>query len=260
MDLGLTGKVAIVAAASKGLGLAVARGLAQEGAKVAICARDAATLTDAAKLIGPGTFAAPIDVTDVAQVNAFVDGVLKQFGRVDICVTNAGGPPSKTFEQTTTADWESAVQLTLMSTLHFAHAVLPGMKAQGWGRLLTITSVSVKQPLDGLILSNSVRSAVAGLVKSLANEYGPFGVTVNNVCPGYTATDRLNGLAAKLATDQHTTDDAIKERWASLTALKRVATPEEFANVVVFLASERASYLTGASIAVDGGLTRGLLG
>ena len=260
MDLGLTSKVAIVAAASKGLGLAVARSLAQEGAKVAICARDAATLTHAAQLIGPDTFAVPVDVTDAEQVNAFVNSVLKQFGRVDICVTNAGGPPSKTFEQTTTADWEAAVQLNLMSTLHFAHAVLPGMKAQGWGRLLTITSVSVKQPLDGLILSNSVRSAVAGLVKSLANEYGPFGVTVNNVCPGYTATDRLNGLASKLATDQHTTEDAIKERWASLTALKRVATPEEFASVVVFLASECASYLTGASIAVDGGLTRGLLG
>ena len=260
MDLGLQGKVAIVAAASKGLGLAVARGLAAEGARVAICARGAKQLQDAAESIGPGAMATPVDVTDVAQVNAFVESVKQRFGRVDICVTNAGGPPSKTFEQTNTEDWEAAVRLNLMSTLYFAHAVLPGMKAQGWGRLLTITSVSVKQPLDGLILSNSVRAAVAGLVKSLANEYGAFGVTVNNVCPGYTATDRLNAIAGKLAEDQQTDEAAIKERWAALTALKRVATPEEFASVVVFLASERASYLTGVSLAVDGGLTRGLLG
>jgi len=260
MNLGLQNRVAIVAAASKGLGLAVARGLAAEGSRVAICARDARSLASAAESIGPGVMAIPVDVTDAEQVSRFVESVRARFGSVDICVTNAGGPPSKTFEQTTTADWQAAVQLNLMSTLHFAQAVLPGMKAQGWGRLLTITSVSVKQPLDGLILSNSVRAAVAGLVKSLANEYGAFGVTVNNVCPGYTATDRLNGLAGKLAADQQTKESVIKERWAALTALKRIATPEEFADVVVFLASERASYLTGASIAVDGGLTRGLLG
>jgi len=260
MDLGLRGKVAIVAAASKGLGFAVARGLAAEGAQVAICARDGKTLSAAAAGIGPDVMASAVDVTNEEQVKAFVESVRQRFGRVDICVTNAGGPPSKSFEQTSPADWEAAVRLNLMSTLHFAYAVLPGMKAQGWGRLLTITSVSVKQPLDGLILSNSVRAAVAGLVKSLANEYGAFGVTVNNVCPGYTATDRLNALASKLAAEQQTDETTIKERWAALTALKRVATPEEFADAAVFLASDRASYLTGVSLAVDGGLTRGLLG
>lgn len=260
MDLGLRGKIAIVAAASKGLGLAVARGLAAEGARVAICSRDAAAIETAAREIGPEVFFAAVDVAKESEVRGFVAEVERRFGRVDICVTNAGGPPSKTFEQTNTADWEAAVRLNLMSTLHFAHAVLPGMKARGWGRLLTITSVSVKQPLDGLILSNAVRAAVAGLVKSLANEYGAFGVTVNNVCPGYTATDRLKALAGKLATEQQTDAATIEARWAELTALKRVATPEEFANVVVFLASERASYLTGLSLAVDGGLTRGLLG
>jgi 3-oxoacyl-[acyl-carrier protein] reductase len=210
MDLGLQDKVAIVAAASKGLGLAVARGLAAEGAQVAICARNGAALSAAAQEMGPGVMAATVDVTDAAQVNEFVESVRARFGRVDICVTNAGGPPSKTFEQTTSADWESAVRLNLMSTLHFAHAVLPLMKAQRWGRLLTITSVSVKQPLDGLILSNSVRAAVAGLVKSLANEYGAFGVTVNNVCPGYTATDRLKSLAGKLAGEQGISEAAIE--------------------------------------------------
>ncbi|MBY0505228.1 MAG: SDR family oxidoreductase [Bryobacteraceae bacterium] len=252
MDLGLRDKVAIVAAASQGLGFAVAEGLAQEGARVAICSRDAVAIARAAERIGPEVLAVPVDVTDAEQVHAFVAAVRSRFGRVDICVTNSGGPPAKTFEQTNAADWESAVRLNLMSTLHFAHAVLPGMKAQGWGRFLTITSVSVKQPLDGLILSNSVRAAVAGLVKSLANEYGAYGVTVNNICPGFTATDRLNTIAGH--------DPELRDRWASQTALKRIATPEEFANAVVFLASERASYLTGVSLAVDGGLTRGLLG
>ncbi len=258
MDLGLSGKVAIVAAASKGLGLAVAKGLAAEGCHVAICSREEGAL--AAASAGTNFYTQAVDVSDEAAVRAFVEAVRTKFGRVDICVTNAGGPPSKTFEQTTTSDWEAAVKLNLMSTLHFAQAVLPGMKAQGWGRLLTITSVSVKQPLDGLILSNSVRAAVAGLVKSLANEYGAFGVTVNNVCPGFTATDRLKSLAGKLAGDQGMSAEAIEAAWGAQTAVKRVGTPEEFASMVVFLASKQAAYVTGASIAVDGGLVRGLLG
>jgi 3-oxoacyl-[acyl-carrier protein] reductase len=241
MELGIKDRVAIVAAASKGLGRAVAVGLAQEGAKLAICARGKDALQRTAGEIGPECLAQQVDVTDEAQVRRFVQDTLNRFGRIDICVTNAGGPPGRTFEQTSTADWRSAVDLNFLSTLYFAQAVLPVMKGRRWGRFLTITSVSVKQPIDGLILSNSVRSAVVGLTKSLSNEYAPFNVLVNNVCPGYTATERLKSLGVK---PEH------------LIPLGRVAEPEEFANVVVFLASERASYLTGSSFYVDGGLIK----
>jgi 3-oxoacyl-[acyl-carrier protein] reductase len=241
MDLGLTNRVAIVAAASKGLGKAVALGLAREGASIAICARGEAELMTTAAEIPSQVFAQPVDVTKEDQVRAFVQATHARFGRLDICVTNAGGPPSKPFSEASVADWRAAVDLNFMSTLFFAREVLPIMKQQRWGRLITITSVAVKQPIDGLVLSNSVRSAVAGLVKSLSNEYAPFNVLVNNVCPGYTATERLKKLGVHPEAQ---------------IPLGRVADPEEFANVVVFLASERASYITGTSILVDGGLTK----
>ena len=242
MDLGLTGRVAIVAAASKGLGKAVAMGLAREGAKVAICARGDQDLRAAASEMPGEIFIRSVDVTDEDQVRGFVEATHARFGRVDICVTNAGGPPARKFGDATVADWRAAVDLNFMSTLYFAREVLPIMKRQNWGRLITITSVAVKQPIEGLILSNSVRSAVVGLVKSLSNEYAPFNVLVNNVCPGYTATERLKKLGS---------------RPEAQIPLGRVADPEEFANVVVFLASERASYITGTSILVDGGFTKG---
>ena len=242
MDLGLTGRVAVVAAASKGLGKAVALGLAAEGAKLAICARGKDELRLVATLIGDDVLAESVDVTVASQVQEFVASVVRRFGRVDICVTNAGGPPARRFEDTSLEDWRAAVELNFMSALHFARAVLPYMKNQHWGRLITLTSMAVLQPINGLILSNASRSAVRGLVKSLSNEYAPHNVLVNNVCPGYTATERLK----KLQVD--TTE----------IPLGRIATPEEIANLVVFLASERASYITGASIAVDGGWTKGL--
>lgn len=260
MDLGLTGRVAIVAAGSQGLGRAAAAALAREGARVAICARGAAALESAAQEIGAGVLTAQVDVTDEEQVRGFVAQVRRQFGTVDICVTNAGGPPAKTFEATTVADWRAAIDLNFMSTLFFAREVLPEMKRRGWGRLITITSVSVKEPIDSLVLSNAVRAAVAGLVKSLANEYGPYNVLVNNVCPGYTKTDRLAGLAQALAEAGGAPVDDIEKRWTSRVPLGRLGTPEEFASVVAFLASERASYVNGESIAVDGGYVRGIFG
>lgn len=243
MDLGLKDRVAVVAASSKGLGKAVALGLAQEGAKLAICARGEEELRRTVKEIGNDVLAEVVDVTVEAQVREFVEATIRRFGRVDICVTNAGGPPAKKFEDTSVEDWRAAVDLNFMSTVYFARAVLPRMKEQRWGRLIAISSVAVLQPVDGLILSNAARSAVRGLVKSLSNEYGPYNVLVNNVCPGYTATERLKKLGVHPEPQ---------------IPLGRVGTPEEFANLVVFLASERAGYITGVSIPVDGGWTKAL--
>jgi 3-oxoacyl-[acyl-carrier protein] reductase len=177
---------------------------------------------------------------------------------VDICVANAGGPPSKTFADTTIEDWHRAAELNLMSTVYLAKETLPRMQERRWGRFLAITSVTVKQPVEGLILSNSIRAGVGGLVKTLANEYGPYNVLVNSVCPGYTATARLMELAQALSRRQGVTPQDIENGWARNAPLGRVGQPEEFANVVVFLASERASYVTGVSLAVDGGTVKGL--
>jgi len=262
MDLGLKDRVALVAASSTGLGKAVAMGLAREGAKLALCARTESTLQATVEELrgetGVEVWCAAIDVTDHMQVQGFVAAVTARFGRLDICVSNAGGPPSKTFAETTLDDWHAAANLNLMSTVHLAKEVLPVMQKQRWGRFIAITSVSVKQPVEGLILSNSVRSAVSGLIKTLSNEYGPYNVLVNNVCPGYTATARLESLSSRLAEKEGVTAREIEARWARQTPLGRIGKPEEFANLVVFLASERASYITGVSIAVDGGIVKGI--
>jgi len=262
MDMGIQGRVAVVAASSTGLGKAVALGLARDGVKLAICGRTDDTLQAAATEIrestGTEVLARAVDVSVEAQVHDFVAEARHRFGAVDICVANAGGPPSKPFDQTTVAEWEGAVQLNLMSTLYLVREVLPAMRARKWGRIVTITSVSVKQPLDGLVLSNSVRSAVMGLVKSLANECGADNVLVNNVCPGFTATARLKGLAGRLAHAEGLTPDEIEARWTAQIPMRRLGNPEEFANLVVFLASERASYINGTSVAVDGGLVKGV--
>jgi 3-oxoacyl-[acyl-carrier protein] reductase len=242
MDLGLKGRVAIVAASSKGIGRAIAAEFAREGAIVAMCARNPEPLRKAASEIG--AYSEAIDVTQEDQVSAFVRNVQARYDRVDICLANAGGPPPGTFEQTSVDDWRAAVDLNLMSTLFFARAVLPIMKARGWGRFLTLTSISVKQPIDRLILSNSVRSAVTGLVKSLSNEYASHGVLVNNICPGFTATDRLK---------------ALEDTWSSQIPAGRAGKPEEIAALAVFLASDRASYITGQSIVVDGGYIKSAL-
>ena len=262
MDLGIKDRVAVVAASSQGLGQAVARGLAKEGAKLALCARTASALNTAAEEIrrdtGAEVMTHALDVTDYAEVRRFIAAVVERFGRLDICVANAGGPPAKSFAETTIEDWRAAADLNLMSTVYLAKEALPVMQRQRWGRFIAITSVAVKQPVDGLILSNAVRSGVSGLIKTLANEYGRHGVLVNNVCPGYTATARLEELSHRLAEKEGVDPAEIGERWASQTALGRVGRPEEFADLVVFLASERATYITGASIAVDGGLVKGL--
>ncbi len=262
MDLGIADRVAMVAGSSQGLGEAVARGLAREGARLAICARTRGTLEAAAEEIRRQTGAAvmtrALDVTEEAAVRQFVADIVERFGRLDICVANAGGPPSKSFAETTVEDWRRAAEVNLMSAVYLARETLPVMQRGRWGRFIAITSVSVKQPIEGLVLSNSVRAAVGGLVKTLAGEYGRDGILVNSVCPGYTATARLVELSRDLAAREGVDPAVIEQRWAAQTVVGRIGRPEELADLVVFLASARAAYITGASIAVDGGLVKGL--
>jgi 3-oxoacyl-[acyl-carrier protein] reductase len=263
VDLGLRGRVAIIAAASKGLGRAAAEELAREGADVAICARTASDLEKTAAQIrdisGREVFWRAVDVGDSTAVTEFVAAVEEHFGRVDICVTNTGGPPSKLFAATSNEDWKVWTELLLMSVVYFAQAVLPQMQKNKWGRFLTITSYSVKQPVEGLLLSNALRAGVTGLVKTLANEYAPYGITVNNVCPGYTRTERLDELAAMMGVRTGANAEEVFAGWKKLIPAGRLGTVEEFASVVAFLASERASYVNGVSLTVDGGTTRSLL-
>ncbi|MGH9712065.1 MAG: SDR family oxidoreductase [Candidatus Acidiferrales bacterium] len=263
MDLGLTGRVVIVAAASKGLGRAVAEELAREGCQVAICARTAADLKATADEIGKANgrevFWQALDVTNEEAVHSFVEAVERKYGRVDICVTNAGGPPAKKFLDTSVEEWRTAIDLTLMSSVYFAREVMPRMRKNRWGRFITITSVSVKQPINGLLLSNSIRAGVAGMAKTLANEFGADGITVNNVCPGYTLTERLDDLAVEQARMTGVPREEIFKSWSAEIPIGRLARPEEFAALVAFLASERASSINGTTIAVDGGWVKGLL-
>lgn len=263
MDFGLKGRVAIVAAASKGLGRAVAEELARDGAEVAICARSAANLKTAVESIRKATgrevFSRELDVTNPSAVHDFVAAVEKRHGRVDICVTNAGGPPSKKFLDISLDEWHNAFELTLMSAVYFAREVLPLMRQRKWGRFIAVTSVSVKQPIDNLLLSNSLRAGVTGLMRTLANEFGPDNITVNCVCPGYTLTERLDELSATQAKNSGVTREKILEGYSANVPLRRIGKPEEFAAMVAFLASERASYINGCSIPVDGGYVKSLL-
>ncbi len=262
MNTGLKDRAVIVAASSQGMGRAAAEAFAAEGALVAMCARSERILASAADQIrrrhGARVLAAPLDVSDGEAVARFVEAVAREFGRVDVCVANAGGPPAKNFLSTTPEEWQRAVEQNFLSVVHFARAVIPHMQRNRWGRLITITSVSVKQPIPDLVLSNAVRAAVVGLVKSLANEFGKDGITVNNVAPGYTATDRLKELAATRALAAGISVQEMYDRWAADVPLRRIGQPEEIADAIVWLASERASYITGQTLLVDGGSYRGL--
>jgi 3-oxoacyl-[acyl-carrier protein] reductase len=262
VNLGLKDRNVIVAAASEGIARAAAEKFAAEGANVAICSRDAGKLNAAAAQIRERStakvLAEPLDVTDEKAVAEFVERVAIEFGGVDVCVTNAGGPPPKMFLATTTEEWHRAVELNFMSVIHFARAVLPWMQKNRWGRLVTITSITVRQPVSDLIYSNAVRAGVLGLVKSLANEFGKDGITVNNVGPGYTATERLKQLIAKRSQETGVSAADFEARLGSETPLNRVGQPEEVADAIVWLASERASYITGQTVLVDGGLFKGL--
>jgi 3-oxoacyl-[acyl-carrier protein] reductase len=261
MDLGLKGRGVIVAASSQGIGLATAEAFAREGAQVAMCARTEKTLTEAADMVrktGAEVYAETLDVTDASAVQRFTEQVAKRFGRIDVCVANAGGPPAKNFLSIAAEEWRKAIELNLMSTVHLAKAVIPYMQRHRWGRIITITSISVKQPIADLVLSNSVRAAVVGLVKSLSNAFGKDGILVNNVAPGYTTTERLQELAQVRALAAGKSPQEICDAWAAETPVRRLGNPKEIADVIVWLASERASYVTGQTILADGGIYRGL--
>ena len=263
MDLGLKDKVALVAAASRGLGRAVAEELGAEGAALVLCARDPATLAETAASIADSTgahvLAVPADVTDVNQVARVVESGNERFGRIDILVTNAGGPPAGRFEQITREQWEQASRLTLFSAIELARQVLPGMKERRWGRILNITSIAVKQPVENLMLSNSLRAGLTGFARTLANEVAADGVTVNNILPGYTRTERLEELAEMMADKLGISAAEFRGKWEQEIPMGRLGEPREFAALAAFLVSERASYITGTSIQVDGGWIRSLV-
>ncbi|MFL5487242.1 MAG: SDR family oxidoreductase [Gemmatimonadaceae bacterium] len=262
MDLGLRGKVALVSASSKGLGRAIAEELAIEGAQLVICARGADALRETAASIrskGATVVDVAADVSEQSGIDLVANTALQKFGKVDILVTNSGGPPSGSFETFTPQVWETATRLLLMSAVGLARAVLPGMKEQRWGRILNVTSIAVKQPIDGLMLSNSLRAAVTGFARTLANEVAPFNVTVNNIMPGYTRTDRVEQLARSTTEKSGGSMADAFAKWEREIPMGRLGEPREFAALAAFLASERASYITGASIAVDGGWIRTIL-
>ena len=263
MDLGIRGKVALVAASSKGLGRAIAEELAAEGVNLVMCARGADSLRDAAKSIrdrsGVTVVDVAADVSDQSGLARVTAAALEKFGRVDILVNNSGGPPSGPFESYTPEMWESATRLLLFSVVGFTRALLPGMKERKWGRILNVTSIAVKQPIEGLMLSNSLRAAVTGFARSLANEVAPFNVTVNNLMPGYTRTDRMEQLGRAAAERSGLPIKETFAKWEKEIPMGRLGEPREFAALAAFLASDRASYITGSSIAVDGGWIRSLL-
>jgi 3-oxoacyl-[acyl-carrier protein] reductase len=227
-----------------------------------MCARNPQTLQAAADKIrkerGVEVLTEAFDVTDAAAVSRFVAAVAQKFGSVDICVTNAGGPPAKGFLSATLEEWQRAVELNFLSTVYFAREVIPHMQRRRWGRIVTLTSITTKQPVADLVLSNAVRAAVVGLVKSLANEFGKDGILVNNVGPGFTATDRLKELAKTRAAASGKTEQDLFDGWAADAPLKRLGQPREVAETIVWLASERASYITGQTLLVDGGIYKGL--
>jgi len=262
VDLGLKGRVAIVTGSSQGIGKAIALGLSQEGTKISICARNEKQLNETAKEITSATdvevYVVQADLTKEDDIRRLVAKTFKRFGRIDILVNNTGGPPSTTFLETSAEHWKTAVDLLLMSVVTACSEVIPHMQKRRWGRIINMTSFAAKQPMERLVLSNALRAGILGLTKTLSNELAEDSILVNAVCPGWTLTKRVEELAkTKAKTTSKTYEEIIKE-WESQIPLKRLAQPKEIADLVVFLASERASYITGAVFQVDGGVTKGL--
>lgn len=253
MDLGISGKIALVTGASKGIGFAVASGLAAEGVKVALSARNEDSLAEAVEKVraaGGDCYGFPADVSDEGQIDSLFARVQEELGDPQILVVNSGGPPGGKASGLSEEQWSVAFDLTLMSAVRTSRAALPAMRQAGWGRIINITSLTVKQPVLTLTLSNAFRAAVTGYAKTLSGEVAAEGITVNNVGPGYTETERLEELF---------TDDSARDRLLSSIPAGRFGTPEEIASVAVYLASRQAAYITGQTITPDGGATLGLL-
>ena len=263
MDLGIKGKTALVVAASKGMGKASALGLGAEGARVVMCARGEAALKDAAAEVkqktGAEVLALAADASRAADISKVVAEANRAFGGVDILVANVGGPPPGPFEAMTDEQWKAAFEQVHLSTVRFIREVLPHMKQGRWGRILAIQSSSVKQPVDGLVLSNGIRPGIAGLFKTLAGDLAPHGITVNLVLPGRIMTDRFREHQTDRATRSGVTLEKQMELSSADIPMGRIGTPDEFAAMVVFLASARASYVTGTAVQVDGGLIRSVV-
>ncbi len=262
MDLKIKDKIALVTASSKGLGKAVALQLSEEGAKVMICSRNSEVLNKTRDEIIAKTGGVVktfiTDVTNKEQVEKMIDQIIDEFNTIDILICNAGGPPSGMHDDFSLEDYNNAIELNLLSTINLSYKVLPYMKKNKWGRIINITSVSAKQPINNLILSNTSRAGVLGFAKSLSNQIASYGITVNSVCPGFTMTDRVKNLAKTYETSGKGTENDFYENINNIIPMKRIGTPEEFAQTVCFLASEGAGYITGVSLQIDGGYVQGL--
>ena len=262
MNLGLINRVCLVTAASSGLGKATALELSAEGARVVINSRNEQRLQTASTEIQAATGGEvhPIagDVTNHDFVRTLISTTKARLGSVDILVANAGGPPAGFFDDFEAQHYRDAVELNLISTINLCREAVPHMRESGWGRIVAITSIAAKQPVENLILSNTARAGVLGFMKSLSQQVASFGITVNTVCPGYHLTERLASLGRQIAEKEGATVDQIYARWAEMTPMKRIGEPREFAAVVAFLCSERAGYLTGTAIQIDGGAYRAL--
>ena len=260
MDLGLEGKVALVAASSKGLGKAIALGLAREGCQMVMCSRDEARIQFAAEEVreasGVRVEAIAADVTLESDLRNVAEQALARFGRVDVLVNNAGGPPPGGFDDVDDQAWQSGFELTLLSAVRLTRLLLPGMRERRWGRIVNVTSNTVKQPNANMLLSNSIRSAVTAMANTLAREVARDGVTVNNLAPGRIYTERTEQLDAFNAKRQGITVEQIRSAIDQQIPIGRYGRPDEFAAAAVFLASQQASYITGVTLLVDGGLVR----
>jgi 3-oxoacyl-[acyl-carrier protein] reductase len=263
MVLGLRGKSALVTAASKGIGKAVAEAFAAEGCKVAICSRTKTDLLETTKQIREKYNFDPLwsicDLNKSSDIERTFNAVVKEYGSVNILVNNCGGPAAGQFLELEEKDWNNAYEQVLMSVVRFSKLSVPGMMNNQWGRIINITSIAVKQPIENLMLSNSLRAGVTGFAKSLSTEVGKHNITVNNVAPGLTLTNRLYELAVLEAKENNRSHEEVLADMAKRVPLHRLAGPEEIASVVLFLASNQASYVTGTTIQVDGGHTKGLL-
>ena len=263
MDLGIQGRVALVGASGRGLGLATAERLAMEGVRVAICDKDKSVLSQAKAAVsaaggGSEVTAYEVDLTMAGEIERLVNDVHRDFGPISILVTNSGGPPAGTFGDANDEQWEYAYQLTFLSAVRLIRGTLPDMQAQRWGRIINFTSRALKEPISGLMISNAVRLAVGGMAKTLASEVAEHGITVNNICPGRTSTDRALELATLRADNKGITLEEELALTVQQIPLGRMALPEEPAAAAAFLASELAGYITGISLLVDGGAVKAL--